>query len=151
MDVDDAKDRLCAEVDARADVLLEASHRIHEHPELCFEEQYAHDLLCDLLEDEGLDVERGAFQLETAFRAEAGAEGPCIAVCCEYDALPEIGHACGHNIIATAGLGRGPGRGRARRRAGRPGRACSGHPPRREAAARCSWPTGAPSRASTRR
>ena len=105
MDVDAAKERLCAEVDARAEVLIDASHRIHEHPELCFEEQHAHDLLCDLLEAEGLPVERGAFELDTAFRADAGDDGPCIAVCCEYDALPGIGHGCGHNIIATAGLG----------------------------------------------
>ena len=105
MDLDAAKERVCAEVDARAEVLLDASHRIHEHPELCFEEQFAHDLLCDLLEGEGITVERGAFELDSAFRADVGSGGPCIAVCCEYDALPGIGHACGHNIIATAGLG----------------------------------------------
>jgi amidohydrolase len=56
----------------------------------------------------GLRVERGAFGLPTAFRAEAGdGDGPRVAVLCEYDALPEIGHACGHNVIAAAGLGAG--------------------------------------------
>jgi amidohydrolase len=52
-------------------------------------------------------VERGAFGLDTAFRATAGSSGPVVVVCCEYDALPAIGHACGHNVIAAAGLGAG--------------------------------------------
>jgi amidohydrolase len=107
MDLDDAKERLADEVDRRADLLLSASHAIHEDPELGFEEAHAHRLLTDLLTDEGLDVERGAYGLDTAFMARAGTEGPTIAVLCEYDALPEIGHACGHNIIAAAGLGAG--------------------------------------------
>ena len=107
MDLVSLKTRLRQEVEARADVLLDASHQIHAHPELNYEEHFAHDLLTDLLEQEGLAVERGAFGLETAFVARAGDSGPTIAVLCEYDALPGIGHACGHNIIATAGLGAG--------------------------------------------
>ena len=107
MDLVSLKARLQQEVEARADVLLDASHQIHAHPELNYEEHFAHDLLTDLLEQEGLAVERGAFGLETAFVARAGDSGPTIAVLCEYDALPGIGHACGHNIIATAGLGAG--------------------------------------------
>ena len=107
MDLSAAKDRLRAEIDARADALLEASHLIHAHPELNYEERFAHDLLTQVLEDEGLEVERHAYGLETAFAARAGTSGPTIAVLCEYDALPGIGHACGHNIIATAGLGAG--------------------------------------------
>src|SRR5205814_5964245 len=107
MDVDAAKDRLIAEVDRHAEGLLDASHRIHEHPELLFEERFAADLLCDMLEGAGVEVERGAYGLETAFAARAGSDGPTIAVLCEYDALPVVGHACGHNIIATAGLGAG--------------------------------------------
>ncbi|MDH3755331.1 MAG: M20 family metallopeptidase, partial [Acidimicrobiia bacterium] len=59
------------------------------------------------LEQEGVDVERGACDLDTAFVARAGDSGPTVAVICEYDALPEIGHACGHNVIAAAGLGAG--------------------------------------------
>ena len=107
MDLDAVKGRLVDEVDRRADLLLEASHLIHEHPELGYEETFAHDLLTGLIEDEGLDLERHAYGLDTAFAARAGASGPTIAVCCEYDALPGIGHACGHNIIAAAGLGAG--------------------------------------------
>ena len=106
-DLASVKDRLAAEIDKRSDVLIDASHQIHEHPELCYEEHFAHDLLTGLLETENLDVERGAFDLDTAFIARAGTSGPTIAVLCEYDALPGIGHACGHNIIGTAGLGAG--------------------------------------------
>ncbi|MGI8663579.1 MAG: M20 family metallopeptidase [Acidimicrobiales bacterium] len=101
------KDRLAAEVTARAEDLVAASHRIHERPELNFEEHFAHDQLTALLEAGGMQVERSAFGLETAFVARAGTEGPTVAVLCEYDALPEIGHACGHNIIGTAGVGAG--------------------------------------------
>ena len=104
---DVAKQQMASEVDARAARLLSVSHQIHETPELCFEEHAAHDLLCTVLEDEGLEVERSAYDLETAFVARAGRDGPHIAVICEYDALPEIGHACGHNVIAAAGLGAG--------------------------------------------
>ena len=102
-----AKQQMAAEVDARAAHLLGVSHQIHENPELCFEEHTAHDLLCTVLEGEGLKVERSAFDLDTAFVARAGRAGPHVAVICEYDALPEIGHACGHNVIASAGLGAG--------------------------------------------
>lgn len=107
MDLDAAKQRMAEEIDRRADLLLDVSHRIHACPELVFEEKHAHDLLCDVLEREGLSVVRHAHGLDTAFVAHAGAEGPDIAVCLEYDALPGIGHACGHNIIAAAGLGAG--------------------------------------------
>jgi len=108
MDADAVKDRLAREVDDRADVLLEISHSIHEHPELCYEEHHAHDLLAGVLEDEGFDVERGAGDMDTAFVASAGSgDGPTIGIFCEYDALPEIGHACGHNVIGAAGLGAG--------------------------------------------
>lgn len=107
MDLTALKDALRAEVEARASVLIDASHQIHAHPELNYDERFAHALLADLLDAEGLAVQRGAYGLDTAFRAEAGAAGPSIAVLCEYDALPGIGHACGHNIIATAGIGAG--------------------------------------------
>ena len=103
-----AKKRVCAEVDRLAAELIDVSHRIHAHPELGFEELYAHDLLTGVIADHGLVAERSAYGLDTAFEARAGAEsGPCVAVVCEYDALPDIGHACGHNIIAAAGLGAG--------------------------------------------
>src|SRR3954451_19075495 len=106
VDGDALKQQVCDEVDRRADLLLDASHRIHAHPELGFEEHHAHGLLTSILADGGLDTERGAFGVPTAFQASSGTgTGPLVAVMCEYDALPDIGHACGHNVIATAGLG----------------------------------------------
>ncbi len=107
MDLGALKDRLTAEVEARSALLVDASHQIHEHPETNYQERFAHDLLTGVLEDAGLPVDRSAFGLETAFVARAGAAGPTVAVLLEYDALPGIGHACGHNVIATAGLGAG--------------------------------------------
>ncbi|MDG2427813.1 MAG: M20 family metallopeptidase [Acidimicrobiales bacterium] len=102
-----ARRRICARVDELAEVLIATSHAIHAEPELCFEEHVAHDLLSSVLKDEGLAVERSAYGLATAFQADVGVEGPMVAVLCEYDALPGIGHACGHNVIAAAGLGAG--------------------------------------------
>jgi len=105
-DLDALKAQVVAEVDRRADVLLDVSHRIHGRPELGFEEHYAHELLTSVLADAGIDTERGVCDVPTAFRATAGSDhGPTVAVLCEYDALPEIGHACGHNVIASAGVG----------------------------------------------
>ena len=107
MELADAKQRLCEEVDRRSDVLVDLARRLHDHPELGFEERYAHDALTDALEGAGLTTERSAYGLPTAFAARAGAEGPTVAVLCEYDALPGLGHACGHNLIAAAGVGAG--------------------------------------------
>jgi amidohydrolase len=103
----EAKARLAAEIDERADLLVDVSHQIHANPELCFEERFAHDLLTGVLEGEGLAVARSARGVATAFEAAAGSAGARVAVVCEYDALPGIGHACGHNVIAAAGLGAG--------------------------------------------
>ncbi len=108
IDIAEAKQRVCSEVDRLAPLLLDVSHRIHAHPELCFEERFAHDLLSGVIADHGLEVQRHAHGLDTAFEGRAGSGGgPVVAVVCEYDALPGIGHACGHNIIAAAGLGAG--------------------------------------------
>lgn len=103
--LDAVKDRLDRMVDEHAGALLDASHRIHAHPELGYEERVAHDVLCEVLAGAGLDVTRGAYGLPTAFAARVGSGGPAVAVLCEYDALPGIGHACGHNVIGTAGVG----------------------------------------------
>lgn len=101
------KEQMRAEIDARTESLLSTSHQIHAHPEVNYEERFAHDLLSDVLEEAGLAVERRAYGVDTAFVARAGSRGPTIGVLCEYDALPGIGHACGHNIIAAAGVGAG--------------------------------------------
>ena len=107
MDVEALKTSVCAEVDRLADQLLHASHEIHAHPELNFEEHFAHDLLVEQLRSAGLQPTAHAYGVDTAFEASVGDTGFNVAVLCEYDALPAIGHACGHNVIATAGLGAG--------------------------------------------
>lgn len=99
-------DALRAAVDDLGSLLLDASHDLSAHPEVSFEEHRSAAALADLVESRGIEVVRGAHGLPTALRAEAGdPAGPTIAVLSEYDALPGVGHGCGHNVIATAGLG----------------------------------------------
>jgi amidohydrolase len=103
-----AKQTVIAEIDRRADDLIRVSHEIHAHPELGYQERFAHDVLTSAIAAAGLPVTTHACGLDTAFMSVSGpADGPLVAVLCEYDALPGIGHACGHNIIAAAGLGAG--------------------------------------------
>ncbi|KAK2158494.1 hypothetical protein NP493_1792g00012, partial [Ridgeia piscesae] len=92
----------------RIAALAELSHDIWSHPEICYQEKHAHDVLTAFLEGRGFKVDRH-FVLETAFRAQWGSGRPHVAVLCEYDALPEIGHACGHNLIAEVGVAAGLG------------------------------------------
>jgi amidohydrolase len=97
-----------AAVDEQAGRLLDVSHAIHGKPELAFREHFACQTLTESLNDFGLTTETGVFTLDTAFEAsfENGlGGGPTVAILAEYDALPGIGHACGHNLIATAALG----------------------------------------------
>ena len=99
-------------IDAAREELFGIALDIHAHPELNYQEFHAAKLLSDTLEAHDFAVERGIGGVETAFRAtlEGGAgDGPTVAVLAEYDALPEIGHGCGHNLIAMAGLGAGLG------------------------------------------
>jgi amidohydrolase len=99
-------------IDAAREELFGIALDIHAHPELNYQEFHAAKLLSDTLEAHDFTVERGIGGVETAFRAtlEGGAgDGPTVAVLAEYDALPEIGHGCGHNLIAMAGLGAGLG------------------------------------------
>src|SRR5580658_10380816 len=85
--------------------ILSLSHRIHANPELGFEEEKASHWLAEILSDAGMDVTLGICDLPTAFVARAG-KGPLhVAICAEYDSLPEIGHACGHNMIAAMAAG----------------------------------------------
>jgi amidohydrolase len=93
-------------VDACAGELLELARRIHAHPELRFEEHKASAWLSEFVVAKGHQVERGVAGMPTAFRARAGrGTGPRVAILAEYDALPGVGHACGHNLIATGAVG----------------------------------------------
>jgi amidohydrolase len=106
---DNARERLLAAIDNDDVSLRELSLEIHAHPELAFQEVHAHQVLTEYLEERGFEVTRGAYGLPTAFRAIAGTGSPIVVVLCEYDALPGIGHACGHNLIAMAGVAAGLG------------------------------------------
>jgi amidohydrolase len=102
-----AREAAQARVDEIRGSLIGLSHRIHANPELRFEEYKSSGWAADALEEGGLSVERGACSLPTAFIARAGSGPLHVAICAEYDALPGIGHACGHNIIASAAVGAG--------------------------------------------
>ncbi|MEW6033537.1 MAG: M20 family metallopeptidase [Chloroflexota bacterium] len=94
-----------AEVERHRPRLVELSQRIHSHPELGFQEFKAAEWVAEYLEREGFRVERGLCGMPTALRARYGSVEPAIALIAEYDALPELGHGCGHNIIAAAAVG----------------------------------------------
>jgi amidohydrolase len=89
------------------DDLIALSHRIHAHPELGFEEEKACAWIAETLSNAGFHVETGICDLPTAFVARAGSGPLHITICAEYDCLPGIGHACGHNIIAASAVGAG--------------------------------------------
>ena len=105
----DVKARAAAAIDAAADELLDLSHRIHANPEPAFEERYASQACAEVIARHGYSVERPVGSLETAVRGRLtgglGSDGPRIGVLAEYDALPGLGHGCGHNTMAASGVG----------------------------------------------
>jgi amidohydrolase len=106
-DMLDLKGKLIRFVDEISNEMIKLSDSIHANPELGYKEYFASKLLSSKLEDYGFNVERGVAGLETSFvaRKVCGSGGPKIAFLAEYDALPGLGHACGHNIIGTAAIG----------------------------------------------
>lgn len=92
-------------IDRERAALTKLAHDIHANPELRFEEHKAAGWIASLLRDRGLEVEQGLAGMPTALRSKKGAGGPKVAILGEYDALPEIGHACGHNLIAASAVG----------------------------------------------
>jgi amidohydrolase len=101
------KEKLRAELETRRSELVRLSLNIHDNPELGFQEVKAASWLSDYLKSNGFSVERNIAGLSTAFRAVYGEGKPKIVVLAEYDALPGIGHGCGHNIIAASAVGAG--------------------------------------------
>lgn len=87
--------------------LRKLSRWLYEHPEIQYQEYESSAKLAAFLDEHGFDVAHPSHGLDTAFEANVGDTGPRVVICCEYDALPEVGHACGHNIIATAAVGAG--------------------------------------------
>ncbi|KAK1143927.1 hypothetical protein N8T08_005836 [Aspergillus melleus] len=96
------RNHIQAVTDSEVEYLRQLNLGIHSHPETAHEEVYAHEILTGFLESRGFNVTRQAYGLSTAFEAEIGTSGPIAIFCAEYDALPKLGHACGHNLIATS-------------------------------------------------
>ena len=106
LSTEELKTRICDYLDELAPRLIQISHTIHANPEIAFEEHESMKLLADTAESNGYSVQRGVAGLDTAFVAQSSqGEGPTVAFLAEYDALPGLGHACGHNIIGTAAIG----------------------------------------------
>ena len=103
----DAKDAAVEIVDGHLEELVALSHFVHEHPELCYNETVSSHAVAEALRTGGMNVQEGVYDLDTAFESRAGSGELVVALCAEYDALPEIGHACGHNIIAASAVGAG--------------------------------------------
>jgi amidohydrolase len=103
----DIKDAMAGTVTAARDQLTGLSHRLHAHPEVAWTEERAAAWVSGELAGAGFDVEANACGLPTAFTARSGSGPLHIGICAEYDALPALGHACGHNIIAAAAVGTG--------------------------------------------
>ena len=101
------KDKIMEAVDEMKGKLIEMARKIFEYAEVAFQEKRSSKLLADFLEEEGFEVERNVAGLETAFVAKYGSGSPTVALLAEYDALPELGHACGHNMIGVMSTGAG--------------------------------------------
>ena len=107
MDIGELKAAVAGEIDTRYRQLGKLSKKIHAHPELSLEEHQAAAWLAEYLEESGFTVDMGICGLPTAFRGKYGNGKPAIAFLAEYDALPKLGHACGHNLIATSAVAAG--------------------------------------------
>ncbi len=105
LDIKKLKESVAAQVDAQQKQLRDLSLKIHANPEIGFQEVKAAGWLSQYLEENGFSIERGTCQLATAFRGSYGEGKPAIAILAEYDALPGLGHACGHNLIAGSAVG----------------------------------------------
>jgi amidohydrolase len=102
-----AKEAAAAVVDEHLSALVALSHSVHDTPELCYAETVSAHAVAESLRAGGLDVTEGVYDLPTALESRTGSGDLVVAVCAEYDALPEVGHACGHNIIAATAVGAG--------------------------------------------
>jgi len=101
--------QVLSEIDETRGDVLRMSQFVHAHPEIALEEVESAEAVADTLERHGFTVERGVAGLPTAFKATKGSGGPVIAFLAEYDALPELGHGCGHNLIAGSNVAAGIG------------------------------------------
>jgi len=104
LDIDKLKTAVIGDIDTRYPELGELSKKLHDNPEIAFQEEQSSAWLAEFLERNGFTVDRGICELPTAFRGRYGAGKPVIAFLAEYDALPKLGHACGHNLIAASSV-----------------------------------------------
>ncbi|KAG5950998.1 hypothetical protein E4U53_004007 [Claviceps sorghi] len=104
VDWEQVRELVSSHLDEQSPDLQRINQALHGRPEPAYHEFHAHDTICDLLEARGFAVERKTYGLETSFEATAGSGGRLVVVCAEYDALPGLGHACGHNLIATSSV-----------------------------------------------
>jgi amidohydrolase len=102
-----AKEAAAAVIEGHLDELVALSHSVHSTPELCFGETSSALAVAEALRAGGLSVREGVYELPTALESRAGDGELVVALCAEYDALPDVGHACGHNIIAATAVGAG--------------------------------------------
>jgi amidohydrolase len=107
LDTGELKKLVVKEIEDRSEALGELSRKIHDNPETAFEEYQAAAWLSAYLEEDGFSLERGICEMPTAFRGSYGNGKPTMAILAEYDALPKLGHACGHNLIATSTVAAG--------------------------------------------
>jgi amidohydrolase len=107
LDIEELKKEIAGRISASHRELGDLSRELHANPEIAFEEYRSSALLTEFLERHGFTVEKGICRLPTAFKASYGRGGPVIAFLAEYDALPKLGHACGHNLIATSAMAAG--------------------------------------------
>lgn len=105
MTLAEAKQAVRDELEKHKDAILELNHAIHADPKISWEEHRAVERIATFLREYGFDVKVGVYGCDTAFEAVIGDGDLTVALCSEYDALPVIGHGCGHNVIATIGVG----------------------------------------------
>ncbi|UKZ75129.1 hypothetical protein TrVFT333_002801 [Trichoderma virens FT-333] len=122
VDIEQVRQLVNTHLDELSPQLRTVNKTIHDNPELAYKEFLAHDTITTFLEKLGFDVKRKTWGLDTSFEATIGSGGRQVVVCCEYDALPDIGHGCGHNLIATSSIAAFLGAAHAISKLGVPGR-----------------------------
>lgn len=122
VEIDEFRKYAASSIDAAGQRLRELNQIIHSNPELAWKEYQAVDNITKFLEDQEFTVTRKTYGFDTSFTCEVGSGGPLVVICAEYDALPNIGHACGHNLIATSSVAAFLGAARVLQRQGIPGR-----------------------------
>ncbi|KAF9693871.1 hypothetical protein EKO04_008415 [Ascochyta lentis] len=103
-DLEEARRIVTSAIDAADSELHKVNKALHANPELGYQEHFAHQTITSYLSSLGFNVKKNTYGLDTSFEAEYGSGGRLVIICAEYDALPEIGHSCGHNLIATSSI-----------------------------------------------